>query len=239
MASRTYKLERNIRGGRRVAIDLTVSGDIDCMIPEGRGLRVNGEPVGSGEPGVGVPPGGTTGQVLTKDSTVDFDTVWSDPTTGDLTPDAVANQPGTFVFGVDPITKLLIAQPSLEVTDSPDGEFDGDYSIAGVYADRYLWSRQSGESNAYCYWKLGRWNFGHNYTTQLIEGGDTDWPWESEWTPSLTITTAMVLRSVTLDQLCNGINIALACFENSSLQILAGEADSGGEGYRVLRILNG
>lgn len=43
------------------------------------GILLQGPP---GPPGVGVPPGGTTGQTLTKLSDSDYDTGWRTPTSG-------------------------------------------------------------------------------------------------------------------------------------------------------------
>ena len=65
-----------------------------------------------GDPGVGVPAGGTVGQVLTKTSGTDYDTEWTTPSGGDVTDvqvngasivtDGVANVPvaGDSIFGV-------------------------------------------------------------------------------------------------------------------------------------------
>lgn len=44
--------------------------------------RLTGEPGPAGKPGVGVPKGGTSGQVLTKKSNTDHDTYWAPAATG-------------------------------------------------------------------------------------------------------------------------------------------------------------
>lgn len=43
---------------------------------------LKGAPGEKGDPGAGVVPGGTTGQMLTKASDSDFDTMWTDPPAG-------------------------------------------------------------------------------------------------------------------------------------------------------------
>lgn len=64
-----YRLEYTFSGGWRV---LTSDGSV----------RGAGTPGADGADGVGVPPGGTTGQVLAKASAADYDTAWVDQTGG-------------------------------------------------------------------------------------------------------------------------------------------------------------
>lgn len=63
----------SVRGAYNIANDVRADADAG---------KFNGTPGSKGDPGVGVPPGGTTGQVLTKASDADYDTEWHDPTGG-------------------------------------------------------------------------------------------------------------------------------------------------------------
>lgn len=65
----------SITGGHTVTIT-------DADHPTGQSFNVmDGE---DGAPGQGVPSGGTAGQVLTKDSSTDYDTSWADPEAGGI-----------------------------------------------------------------------------------------------------------------------------------------------------------
>lgn len=57
-----------------------------------------------GDNGVGVPTGGTTGQVLAKNSNDDYDTEWTDPTSGG-TVDSVNGQTGVVVLDTDDVAE--------------------------------------------------------------------------------------------------------------------------------------
>ncbi len=54
----------------------------DGGLPNPEPVDIIGPPGKQGDPGEGVPPGGTTGQMLTKVSDGDFDTRWTDPPEG-------------------------------------------------------------------------------------------------------------------------------------------------------------
>ena len=75
---------------------MTVTG-MFFMTPEGMvpATNIPGPPGPDGEPGPGVPTGGTTGQVLAKASDADHDTHWvSAPTGGGGAVDSVNGQTG-------------------------------------------------------------------------------------------------------------------------------------------------
>src|SRR5690349_17816448 len=59
----------------------------------------DGAPGADGADGVGVPTGGTAGQVLTKDSGTDFDTSWQDVSGGGGTVDVVSNVATSRILG--------------------------------------------------------------------------------------------------------------------------------------------
>lgn len=69
----------SVRGAYNIANDVRADADAG---------KFNGKPGVKGDPGVGVPPGGTTGQVLTKASDADYGTEWRTPSGGG-TADAV------------------------------------------------------------------------------------------------------------------------------------------------------
>lgn len=69
----------SVRGAYNIANDVRADADAG---------KFNGKPGVKGDPGVGVPPGGTTGQVLTKASGADYGTEWRTPSGGG-TADAV------------------------------------------------------------------------------------------------------------------------------------------------------
>lgn len=76
--------------------------------------------VAQGQPGVGVPAGGTTGQSLVKASNTNYDTVWSNAGSGTVTSitPAADNGSGTAITGAGTIT---VAGTANEVTTSVTG----------------------------------------------------------------------------------------------------------------------
>lgn len=73
-----------------------------------------------GLPGQGVPTGGTAGQILTKDSNIDFDTSWQDPVQGGI--ETIVSGPGIDVDSTDPVNPEVglnsASQSSLLLADS-------------------------------------------------------------------------------------------------------------------------
>lgn len=72
----------SVRGAYNIANDVRADADAG---------KFNGKPGVKGDPGVGVPPGGATGQVLAKASDADYDTEWCTPSgggSGNITVDA-------------------------------------------------------------------------------------------------------------------------------------------------------
>lgn len=65
-----------------------------------------GQDGADGAPGVGVPTGGTTGQVLKKASDTDYDTVWADETGGGGAVSSVNGQTGNVVLDADDVGAL-------------------------------------------------------------------------------------------------------------------------------------
>ena len=84
-----------------------------------------------GDDGVGVPTGGTTGQVLKKQSATDYDTEWSDDETGETSPHftyiAWRDSPGdgfTLVPNIDlPFEAILVTHE--ELTSPVEADFTG------------------------------------------------------------------------------------------------------------------
>lgn len=70
-----------------------------------------------GTDGEGVPTGGTTGQVLTKSSSTDFDTTWSDPTAGTGAVDSVNGATGIVVLDADDIDDTSTTNKFVTATD--------------------------------------------------------------------------------------------------------------------------
>lgn len=115
----------------------------------GDGVSAGGVPVGTGEPGKGVPAGGTTGQVLAKKSNVAYDTEWVDQEAGGV--ESVNNQTGVVVLDpddlddtatthkfttADDIAKLAGIENGADVTDADNVAAAGatmntDTSLAG------------------------------------------------------------------------------------------------------------
>jgi hypothetical protein len=70
------------RGGAYVWYITSVSGNV-CYVAPGGSMKGDQGPAGpAGADGVGVPAGGTTGQVLKKASNTDYDTEWADESGG-------------------------------------------------------------------------------------------------------------------------------------------------------------
>lgn len=118
-----------------VEINSAVSPDIEVTVaPDPTALVValdngivgpqgpQGQPGTQGAPGVGVPSGGLTGQILVKASNTNYDTQWiTDPAANAITGlsgDVIATGPGTAVANL-----------------SPTGVSAGSYLIANVTVD--------------------------------------------------------------------------------------------------------
>lgn len=65
-----------------IAVPMNTTTDLADAAPVG---SVSGVQITKGDPGVGVPTGGTTGQTLVKVSNTDFDTSWATPSSGGTT----------------------------------------------------------------------------------------------------------------------------------------------------------
>lgn len=96
-----------------------------------------GEQGEQGQAGIGIPTGGTAGQILTKDSTTDYDTSWQDAPEGGVT--SVNNETGDVVLNQDDVldgtiykqysatekTKLAGIEANADVTDSANVDAAG------------------------------------------------------------------------------------------------------------------
>lgn len=68
-----------------------------------------------GDPGVGVPDGGTTGQVLTKSSGTDYDTIWLDPASS-------APETKDLIYNIsDQLTQVVSTSSTKTLTYNGDG----------------------------------------------------------------------------------------------------------------------
>jgi hypothetical protein len=77
----TYTVQEVVHGGRSYSINAPMNKTQDLAdiapVPSSNGVTIV-----RGEPGVGVKPGGSVGQILAKASAADFDTTWINPPAG-------------------------------------------------------------------------------------------------------------------------------------------------------------
>jgi hypothetical protein len=88
----------------------------------------------AGEPGVGVPPGGAAGQVLTKDTVADYDTSWQDATGGGggLTAEQVDDRVNTLIVAGTNITKTYDDTANTLTLSAAGGGTPADNSITNA-----------------------------------------------------------------------------------------------------------
>lgn len=93
-----------------------------------------GEPGGQGNPGQGVATGGSTGQVLAKNSATDYDTEWVDAPGGAV--DSVNAQTGIVVLDADDIdpsaTRLWLTSAERTKLTNTSGTNTGDQDLSGL-----------------------------------------------------------------------------------------------------------
>lgn len=159
--------------------------------------------------------------------------------------DEGADISGGFSQGISPLVNYLLAyQPDIIVTNSgTDPSIDGTYMFLNIFNGYPRW-QNTVLTQKHIYFDTGtsQWCLGFNppVTPQIVGEAGKESPVEAQtWTPSgVVLEWSPALRRATLEQVSVAVNIALAYFNNSQYAITAGDADSGGTGYRLLRVLN-
>jgi len=96
-----------------ITIEITEETPVELSIVEDTPIEIELVATGpAGADGVGVPTGGTTGQVLAKDSNADYDTEWVDQTGG-----GGSMEIGTEVLGATPLRALSVDENG-DLTDA-------------------------------------------------------------------------------------------------------------------------
>lgn len=136
----TLNITANVTEGQAVSSSVDEGVTISSNVVESTTVTANvvtGAKGDKGDPGTngqGVPTGGTAGQILTKDSSTDYDTSWQDPT-GAV--DSVNGQTGVVVLDADDIddtstTHKFVTSADLTKLANTSGTNTGDQDLSGL-----------------------------------------------------------------------------------------------------------